>query len=120
MRYTVADLVAATDRTHAARESVVLRYRNALCFEDLGDRAPQFRTLLGHTTIAEGLRVFSLGSYHSVQIDVLDETSLMHTQTLKSIDGCVTAAHCLLRNYGAVVFESGGNTGTAVTRYGAR
>src|SRR5262249_55193358 len=74
---------------------------------------------LERTSIAEGLRIFSLGTYRGVQIDILDETSLMHTRTLKSIDGCVCTAHCLLRDYRSVVFESGGNTGVALTRYAA-
>jgi threonine synthase len=44
----------------------------------------------------------------------------MHTKTLKSIDGCVTIAKCKLDGFEKVVFESGGNTGTALTEYGRR
>ena len=120
MRYSVDDLAAVIDRDYAPRHIVVLRYRNALRFDDLSADAVRFRTLLQRTSIAEGLRIFSLGAYRDVQIDILDETSLMHTGTLKSIDGSVTMAHCLLRRYRSVVFETGGNTGVALTRYGAR
>jgi len=120
MRYSVDDFAAAVDRSFEARHSVVLRYRNALRFDDLGADAPRFRTLLQQTSIAEGLRIFSLGTYRGVQIDILDETSLMHTRTLKSIDGCVTVAHCLRRDNRSIVFESGGNTGVALTRYASR
>ncbi len=119
-RYSVEDLTAAVDQRAAADQSVVLRYRHALCFADLGADAGRFRDLQEHTSIAEGLRIFALGTYHGVQIDILDETSLMHTRTIKSIDGCVSIAHCLLRDYRSVVFESGGNTGVALTDYAAR
>ena len=51
---------------------------------------------------------------------MLDESSLMQTGTLKSIDGCLTAAKCRLKGYERVVFESGGNTGTALTAYGQK
>jgi hypothetical protein len=119
-RYSVDNLAVAIDKRHDARQSIVLRYRNALCFNDLGADAARFRALQERTSIAEGLRIFSLGTYRDVQIDILDETSLMHTRTLKSIDGCVSTAHCLLRGYRSVVFESGGNTGVALTRYATR
>ncbi|MFY9559987.1 MAG: pyridoxal-phosphate dependent enzyme [Terriglobales bacterium] len=55
-----------------------------------------------------------------MEIHLLDETSLMRTKTLKSIDGCVSIAKCKLKGYEKVVFESGGNTGTALTEYGVR
>jgi hypothetical protein len=42
----------------------------------------------------------------------------MHTRSIKSIDGCVTTAKCKALGYDRVVFESGGNTGTALTVYG--
>jgi threonine synthase len=44
----------------------------------------------------------------------------MQTKTLKSIDGCITVAKCKLNGHERVVFESGGNTGTALTQYGIR
>ena len=59
-------------------------------------------------------------AYKGVEIFILDETSLMHTKTLKSVDGCITIARCKLMGHEKVVFESGGNTGTALTQYGIR
>jgi threonine synthase len=55
-----------------------------------------------------------------VEIYLLDETSLMHTRTLKSIDGCVTIAKCKQAGLERVVLETGGNTGSALTAYGTR
>ena len=72
------------------------------------------------TSIREGARIFPLLAYKGVEIFILDETSLMHTRTLKSVDGCITEARCKLNGYERVVFESGGNTGTALTQYGIR
>src|SRR5690348_18361582 len=42
----------------------------------------------------------------------------MHTGTLKSTDGCITIAKCKSRGHERIVFESGANTGTALTEYG--
>jgi threonine synthase len=103
-----------------ASSSVVLRYRDALRLErDDGDD-DRLKSLLERTSIREGLQVVPLFAYRDVEVDVLDETSLMHTGTMKSIDGCVTSAQCLLRGHRSVVFESGGNTGTALSVYAAR
>ena len=110
----------AIDPRHEASRSVVLRYRHALRLEPDEERDVRLKALLERTSIAEGLRVFPLLTYRDVEINVLDETSLMATRTLKSIDGCVTTAQCLLRGHRRVVFESGGNTGTALTVYGTR
>jgi len=110
----------AIDRRHEASRSVVLRYRNAVRLEPEDEQDTRLKALLERTSIAEGLRVFPLFTHREVEIDVLDETTLMCTRTLKSIDGCVTTAQCLLRGHRRVVFESGGNTGTALTVYGTR
>ena len=58
--------------------------------------------------------------YREVAVDVLDSTSRMETHTHKSVDGCVTTARCLLGGYSRIVFESGGNTGAALTLYASR
>lgn len=106
-------------RADGAR-SVVLRYLHALrCPEANGDEA-RFRDLLARCSIAEGMRLFPLLSHGGVELHVLDETSGMHTGTLKSIDGCVTIASCLLHGFRRVVFETGGNTGVALATYGQR
>lgn len=111
---------AAIDDSCDATQSAVLRYRDTvrLAGDDGEDR--RLKALLGTTSIREGLRLVPLGEYCDVRIDVLDETSLMRTATLKSIDGCVTIAHCLARGDSGIVFESGANTGTALSVYGNR
>lgn len=110
----------AIDNRHPASQSVVLRYRNALRLEPEEQDDARFKSILERTSIREGLQVLPLFVYEGVEIDILDETSLMHTGTMKSIDGCVTTAQCLFRGYQRVVFESGGNTGTALSVYGTR
>jgi threonine synthase len=117
---SVEEFLRGIDYTQHATQSAVLRYRNLLRFaHDPADES-RFRDLLSQTSIREGLRIFPLFESGGVDVDVLDQTSLMHTRTVKSLDGCVTSAHCLLNGYQRVVFESGGNTGTALTVYGTR
>lgn len=114
------DFLGAIDERHAADQSIVLRYRSTVRLEPDEEVDRRLKAFLGRTSIREGLRILPLLSHRGVEIDVLDETSLMRTSTLKSIDGCVTTAQCLLRGHQSVVFESGGNTGTALTVYGNR
>jgi threonine synthase len=106
----------AIDRDCPAERSVVVRYRDAC---QLGDdsNADALKPLFTQTTLGEGMRVFPLFVWGGVSVDVLDSTSLMSTGTHKSVDGCVTTAHCLLAGHRRIVFESGGNTGAALTRY---
>ncbi|HZR83405.1 MAG TPA: pyridoxal-phosphate dependent enzyme [Candidatus Binatia bacterium] len=142
MEPSTARFRSAIDHRHDAGRSVVLRYRNALRFDrdDAGGRggAPgrdpdgdgaaesaerahsAFRDLLVRCSIAEGARLFHLFDHRGVAVHVLDETSAMHTGTLKSIDGCVTIAFCLRDGLSRIAFESGGNTGVALTAYGTR
>jgi threonine synthase len=110
----------AIDHRYDAAHSVVLRYRDACRFASPESPDPRLNELLQKTSIREGLRVFPLFVFRGVEMDILDATSLMHTHTHKSIDGCVTTAQCLMRGYERIVFESGGNTGTALTVYGAQ
>jgi hypothetical protein len=107
------------DTKYTAAQSVVLRYRRALRNGHSEEEHAQFTRWLERTSIQEGARIFPLLEYRGVAIDLLDETSLMRTRTLKSIDGCVTTAMCKMRGYEKVVFESGSNTGAALTLYGA-
>lgn len=107
------------DSRYPAEKSIVLRYRNAFTFGTEPEDST-FKELLKKTSIQEGSRIFSLLKYKGVEIFVLDETSLMHTRTLKSIDGCVTIARCKQAGYERVVLETGGNTGSALTEYGTR
>ncbi len=107
------------DPAYAPERSVVCRYRNAFTFGS-GDEDASYKKALLETSIREGVRIFRLLTYRGVDIHILDESSLMHTGTLKSIDGCISAAKCRLRGYKRVVFESGGNTGAALTEYCGR
>ncbi|NHZ73107.1 MAG: pyridoxal-phosphate dependent enzyme [Nitrospirae bacterium] len=120
MSSSASEFLSAIDRRHSGEQSVVLRYRNCLRFEELPADDEEFKGLLDRTSIREGLRIFPLLTYRDVEILVLDETSLMHTHTLKSIDGAVTIARSLQRGYRRIAFESGGNTGTALSVYGRR
>jgi len=107
------------DPEYTPEMSIVARYRNAFTFGAPEEDA-RFKDFLPETSLREGARVFPLFTYRGVDIHILDESSLMHTGTLKSIDGCITLAQCKLRGYERVVFESGGNTGTALTEYGRK
>ena len=120
MSSSASEFLSAIDRRHSGEQSVVLRYRNCLRFEESPADDEAFKGLLDRTSIREGLRIFPLLTYRDVEILVLDETSLMHTHTLKSIDGAVSIARCLQQGYRRIAFESGGNTGTALTVYGRR
>jgi threonine synthase len=114
------DLDKGIDSKYNPEISIVLRYRNAFQFEMTEEKILEYKEGLEKTSIREGARIFPLLAYKGVEIFILDETSLMHTKTLKSIDGCITTARCKLNGYEKVVFESGGNTGTALTQYGNR
>jgi len=107
------------DPAYSPQVSIVCRYRNAFTF-GASEEDARFKELLLETSLREGARVFPLLTYRGVDIHILDESSLMHTGTLKSIDGCITLAQCKQRGYERVVFESGGNTGTALTEYGQK
>ncbi|RPH98274.1 MAG: pyridoxal-phosphate dependent enzyme [Zetaproteobacteria bacterium] len=107
------------DPAYSPETSVVCRYRHAFS-SGAPEEDSAFKAALLDTSIREGARIFPLLTYRGVDLHVLDESSLMQTGTLKSIDGCLTAAKCRLRGYERVVFESGGNTGTALTAYGQK
>ncbi len=111
---------AAVDPAWDATRSVVMRYRNACRFSANPEEDGRFRAQFSSVTLGEGLRVFPLLVSHGVTVDVLDSTSLMATHTHKSVDGCVTTAHCLIAGHRRIAFESGGNTGMALTVYASR
>lgn len=123
MRLTATDragLERSIDDRCAPDRSIVLRYARAvrLC-DDAGEDA-EVKAGLERNSLDEGARILPLLEYRGVEVSVLDETSLMSTGTLKAVDGCLTAS--LLQASGAtrVAFESGGNTGAALTAYGQR
>jgi threonine synthase len=118
MSEAVEDFVRAIDQDVDASRSVVLRYRDAVRFETDVQEDARFKEHLDRTSLQEGLRIVPLMEYRGVSIDVLDESSLMTTGTLKSIDGCIAAAKSLFEGFDRCLFESGGNTGSALTRYG--
>lgn len=120
MRRSTARFETTIDPRHDASRSIVLRYRDAFRFGETDDENERFKALLERCSIAEGVRLVPLVEYRGVEIHVLDETSAMYTGTLKSIDGCVTIARCLEEGLGRIVFESGGNTGSALAEYAAR
>lgn len=110
--------LTAIDNQVAASDSVVMRYRDAVRFEVDEAKDSRIKSLLPRASLQEGLRIAELMRYRGVSIDVLDESSLMASGTLKSIDGCLAAARSLDAELEGCVFESGGNTGSALTLYG--
>ena len=103
-----------------ACESIVRRYKNAFLFYDDYEKDASYKKCLEKTSIQEGVRISPFLTYRGVMIFLMDETSLMSTGTLKSTDGCVSIAHCKMNGFEKVGFESGGNTGIAMTEYGQR
>jgi threonine synthase len=103
-----------------ADRSVVRRYARVCRLSDDVEADESLKEHLRQTSLSEGLRVVPLLTYRGVDVDILDATSLMASGTHKSIDGCVTTAQCRLAGYRQIVFESGGNTGTALTLYASR
>jgi len=108
------------DDSISTMDSIVRRYKNTFRFYDDDEKDSCYKKWLEKTSIQEGVRIFPFLTYRNVIIFIMDETSLMHTGTLKSTDGCVTTAHCKMNGYEKVGFESGGNTGSALTEYGNR
>lgn len=107
------------DPAYSPETSIVCRYRNIFTHGEAKEDAAYKQALL-ETSLREGVRTFRLLTFQGVDVHILDESSLMHTGTLKSIDGCISAAKCKLRGYKRVVFESGANTGAALTEYCGR
>ncbi len=111
---------ATVDQKHDSFTSVVLRYRGAVRLGESDESDHVVKEALSRTSIREGLRIVPLLEYRNVHVDVLDETSRMHTHTLKSIDGAVSAARCQVEGLQQIVVESGGNTATAIAAYAPR
>ncbi len=113
-----ASLEESIDRSCGPERSIVLRYRDTVRLDDRPERDRAFKSRLPEVSIREGARIVRLPAYKGVDIHVLDETSGMATGSLKSIDGCLMASRCRAEGVRRVAFESGGNTGSAFTRYG--
>ena len=114
------DFLDAVDQSVAAGTSVVGRYLDTVSFEDEEAKDREFKALVKAASIREGARIFPCLRYKGVTVYILDETTLMRTATLKSIDGVVSIARSLQRGDRRVVLETGGNTGTALCAYGSR
>jgi threonine synthase len=111
---------AGVDRGVPAEESIIRRYR-ALLAPELARSVPGLGPEhLASASLREGARVLAPLEHEGVSIALLDETSLMASGTFKSLDACVSAAACLARGERELVFESGGNTGAALSLYAAR
>lgn len=108
------------DESHDPGASIVCRYRNAMQFDDNPEHDRAFRQQLLECSIREGARIVQLLTYKGVTVHILDETSWMATGSLKSIDGCLTTSLCRMEGVERIVFESGGNTGSSLTRYGRK
>ena len=100
--------------------SVVRRYLDVVRFEEDEGKDRELKALVNDASIREGARIFPCFDYRGVHVSILDETTLMRTGTLKSIDGAVSIARSLQRGDRRVVLETGGNTGTALCAYGSR
>jgi len=106
------------DDSYSPETSIVSRYRNTMQFDGDTEKDGIFKKYLLENSILEGVRIVKLLTYKGVTIQILDETSRMATGSLKAIDGCLTTAHCRMEGAQRVAFESGGNSGSAFTRYG--
>jgi len=114
------NFLRAIDSSVSPETSIVRRYLPTVKFEETDQDDRRLKDLVRQSSIREGARIFSCFEYKGVQVYILDETTLMSTGTLKSIDGAVSIARSLHRGDQRVVLESGGNTGTALCSYGAR
>ena len=113
-------LERSVDNAYGPESSIVCRYRDAVQLYDDDERDLAFKRFLLKNSIREGARIVRLLSYKGVDLHILDETSGMETGTLKAIDGCLTTSLCCLEGVARIAFESGGNTGSALTRYGQK
>jgi threonine synthase len=103
----------SVDERYPADRSVVLRYAPALLNGSLTTES------LLACSRQEGIRVLDLGSWRGVNLQLLDESSLMASGTYKSLDGCLSTALCREQGIGRAVFSSGANAGSALSLYGA-
>jgi threonine synthase len=120
VRFTLHPFEHVIDESVPATTSIVRRYCRALQVKASPERDETYKQLLAVASCREGSRIFPLLEYKGVQIYLLDETSLMHTGTMRSLTGCVISTKCLHAGFKNVVFESGGNSGSALAEYCGR
>lgn len=105
------------DTSVACEESVIRRYRNLFSLPESEDPDNRYSNILLEISQQEGARIFPLLTYRGVDVYIMDETTLMRTGTMRSVDGCTTIARCKLHGLDRVVFESGGNSGSGLCDY---
>lgn len=108
------------DATCLSEKSILLRYRKLLIpilCDDFGITLDE--EALVATSANEGARISAVTTYKGVQIQLLDETSQMTSGTFKSLVACLSISLCRMAGVSIVVFESGANTGTALSKYAA-
>ena len=111
---------ANIDRNFSYGHSIVLRYRKCVFPAVFGNKKISLDTdIFQETSILEGVGIYPLIDYKGVKIRILDETSRMASGTFKSIDACLSIAISKSQGIKELVFESGGNTGTAFSLYAA-
>lgn len=113
-------LESCIDPAYSAEQSIILRYRKGVRVGATDEEDAAYKACLVRTSQGEGARIFSLLTYKGVHIFLLDETSRMYTRTMRSIAGCVITAKCVHHGLNRVVFESGGNSGAALSAYGQK
>lgn len=101
------------DPAYEAGSRLILRYAPSLLTDGLADD-------VRFTSQQEGSCLLELGDYRGVRLFLLDETTKMKTGTYKSLDGCITTAHCKNLGFKQAVFSSGANTGIALTDYAGK
>lgn len=98
------------DEKYKSEQSIILRYhKSGLSCLTESDHLP--------VSQKEGTRIFHLFDYKKVPIFVLDETTLMTTNTFEALVAEITLAHCKKFGYKKIVFSSGGNLGVALSNY---
>ena len=105
-------MASSVDPAFAPGESLLLRYHRGIDFDEL--EKDDYRRV----SLREGARILEFLEYKGVQIHLDDESTLMASDTFKSLEACFAMALCRKRGYPAVAFSSGANLGTALSLYG--
>lgn len=107
------DLQNLVDDKYKPEQSIILRYhKSGLSGLTESDHLP--------VSQKEGARIFHLLDYKKVPIFILDETTLMTTNTFEALVAEITLAHCKKFGYKKIVFSSGGNLGVALSNYASK
>lgn len=116
----VVNFLKNIDRNFSCERSIILRYRNCVFPVIAGKKKISLDdNTFQDVSILEGSKIYPFIYYKDVKISILDETSLMASGTFKSLDACISLAIAKSQGIKTLVFESGGNTGTAFSIYAA-